>query len=43
MVGAVAELGGAVAVVVSLLYLARQLRESAEQAKVSNWKSTDWK
>jgi hypothetical protein len=35
-VGALAELVGAAAVVVSLLYLARQMREATTQAKVSN-------
>jgi len=36
VVGAVAELVGAAAVVVSLLYLARQMREATTQAKVTN-------
>jgi len=36
VVGALAELVGAAAVVVSLLYLARQMREGTTQAKVTN-------
>lgn len=36
VVAALAELVGAAAVVVSLLYLARQMREATTQAKVSN-------
>ena len=36
VLGAVAELVGAGAVVVSLLYLARQMREATTQAKVTN-------
>ncbi len=48
MVGALAEFGGATAVVVSLLYLARQMRHSTLQARVASFRSlsgraADWR